>query len=366
MYTENDFRAYELYHHGILGMKWGKKQGPPYPLDASDHSAAEKKAGYKDSIGLKKKGSRNEERYARKEAKSYKKQMNNQVREIASAKMLKSMHEKDLQNWEKRTGWYAGIVKKNSQKGLSDADNYISSGEKELDRLLKEAGEKGYDIDVKQGRTSFQIGTTLFTVPAPEFDVKKKNNNYPDGVKFEVSYDGKERATSSKIEAAGKELASKAQDVDKKFTDLTKQYEKEFTNLKNNKEFKESIIKQIKNDWVLNDDDDEEEKYLVAQMAVEDSIDKYYSKDLKAMTKSFHDSIDNYYNFAQKTTNDLVKDFGDVSVKDAARYETAIGNTLVDLGNAQWVRYLNNHEEIASDNPIYDEIIDEIAKSSFK
>lgn len=26
MYTENDFRAYELYHHGILGQKWGVRR----------------------------------------------------------------------------------------------------------------------------------------------------------------------------------------------------------------------------------------------------------------------------------------------------------------------------------------------------
>lgn len=25
----------ELYHHGILGQKWGVKNGPPYPLNSS-------------------------------------------------------------------------------------------------------------------------------------------------------------------------------------------------------------------------------------------------------------------------------------------------------------------------------------------
>lgn len=34
----------ELKHHGIVGQKWGKRNGPPYPLDDSDLSYAEKKA----------------------------------------------------------------------------------------------------------------------------------------------------------------------------------------------------------------------------------------------------------------------------------------------------------------------------------
>ena len=42
----------ELQHHGILGQKWGKKNGPPYPLSRTgDWSAAERrqhKRNYKD------------------------------------------------------------------------------------------------------------------------------------------------------------------------------------------------------------------------------------------------------------------------------------------------------------------------------
>lgn len=45
-----DARECFLAHHGILGQKWGRKNGPPYPLSASKHSAAEKKAGWQKSL----------------------------------------------------------------------------------------------------------------------------------------------------------------------------------------------------------------------------------------------------------------------------------------------------------------------------
>ena len=54
VYESIEYSPY-LAHHGILGQKWGKQNGPPYPLGASDHSAAEKKAGWSDSLQSSKK-----------------------------------------------------------------------------------------------------------------------------------------------------------------------------------------------------------------------------------------------------------------------------------------------------------------------
>ena len=36
-----------LWHHGILGQRWGKRNGPPYPLSGGAHSQREKKHGTK-------------------------------------------------------------------------------------------------------------------------------------------------------------------------------------------------------------------------------------------------------------------------------------------------------------------------------
>lgn len=46
----------DLQHHGILGQKWGQRNGPPYPLGTGAHSAREKKAGYQKSIKGSEKG----------------------------------------------------------------------------------------------------------------------------------------------------------------------------------------------------------------------------------------------------------------------------------------------------------------------
>lgn len=52
----------ELYHHGIFGQRWGVRNGPPYPLDDEDHSARERKAGWKASLNNSERSSNKKER----------------------------------------------------------------------------------------------------------------------------------------------------------------------------------------------------------------------------------------------------------------------------------------------------------------
>ena len=50
-----------LKHHGILGQKWGKVNGPPYPLGSDQHSTLEKKDNWRKSLN----GANNKKIYER-------------------------------------------------------------------------------------------------------------------------------------------------------------------------------------------------------------------------------------------------------------------------------------------------------------
>ena len=100
----------ELCHHGILGQRWGKKNGPPYPLDASDHSASEKKAGWHKSLD---KMSDDELRQ-----KVYRKNLENQYN-YYSSKVGKSRKANDIIDVAKKGFRTVGNVSNTISKKLS-------------------------------------------------------------------------------------------------------------------------------------------------------------------------------------------------------------------------------------------------------
>jgi len=137
----NDFESNYLAHHGILGMKWGHKNGPPYPLDASDHSSSEKKAGYKKSLG----GGRNESLYSRasKKQKVIKKRDAISLK-AAGHKAMAKIYEINENTYAKSNKTLASMNKaaKNEQlakaKKAQEASNAKKAEKNSIDKRLKE------------------------------------------------------------------------------------------------------------------------------------------------------------------------------------------------------------------------------------
>lgn len=94
-----DAREVYLAHHGILGQKWGRKNGPPYPLDAQDHSASEKKAGWRKSLAAGKaslgKFSKNTKDHVEKAVQQHKEKREEQKREQLAEKKRKILNSGD-------------------------------------------------------------------------------------------------------------------------------------------------------------------------------------------------------------------------------------------------------------------------------
>ena len=137
----------ELYHSGVKGQKWGKQNGPPYPLSANQHSALEKKhgtSGWSKSAqqeakrnpyrSLAEKGTKTDRRLLKKKAKYMKKST---VAQISKNRM----HENVLATRSK----YQPKIDKYTRK----ADKYAY---RSLKKLYKGDTEKTEKLDIKENK----------------------------------------------------------------------------------------------------------------------------------------------------------------------------------------------------------------------
>ena len=186
------------------------------------------------------------------------------------------------------------------------------------------------------------------------------------------------------ITEAGKYLRKQNEVVSKHFDDYSKSYNDDLIKMRKNKNFMSDIKKKFAEDFGGPDQVDDED---LVDLMVYDYVDMYQNKYLSSKTKNsynaFHDGIKQYYDNVKSITEDIVGQYGDQPVaqftttstsgsglftkvtttKHDIRYDDAVKNTLHDIGQSSWLRYLHNHEEIAYiENENYDLLIDAVKK----
>lgn len=191
----------DLQHHGILGQKWGKQNGPPYPLSGSDHSAAEKKAGWKKSLssGAKKaitiasSGARKTAKIGAKVAKSTIKTAGSAARFAGKAALIGTLAGGGPVVGAARLAAYGAIKKKikanAAKRGVTTADQRHKMSDEELNyrvgrlrqenelrRLEAENVDAGRALIRDIGKTAVKTAATGATLYAGKAIVTKRFN----------------------------------------------------------------------------------------------------------------------------------------------------------------------------------------------
>lgn len=133
----NDFESNYLAHHGILGQKWGQKNGPPYPLGASDHSDSEKKAGWRKSIQGKIQNIRRKSKKFQKDQDSY----NKSKTLVERFKNLNKLEEKQLSKKGIPINDDERKEIANLKKSIEFNKKAINENQKICDSLVKKYGD---------------------------------------------------------------------------------------------------------------------------------------------------------------------------------------------------------------------------------
>ena len=180
------YKTDELEHHGILGMHWGKRNGPPYPLGEGDHSASEKKAGWKKSLdGWRKslderRQKKVHEKDVKRKAKYYQKEMNKLQKKESDLFLAKDDYRQFYEKVNRSAGKNLAIDPE-SKKGkqllqesgilkqkMSQIDTYYRENRKQINKLINKMKS---DPDIVY-RTS-----EMFTTRSVNPKLRKEMNN---------------------------------------------------------------------------------------------------------------------------------------------------------------------------------------------
>lgn len=149
-----------LQHHGILGQAWGHINGPPYPLGSGDHSASERKAGWRKSLSS---DSPSKRQYKKALDKVSKEEFKNK----SEAKKLsdkKQKLENKIAKAKKLQDKYSDKISKYDQD-IAKFNENVAKGKSIANGIIKDANKNGYTVasyDVqKLANKGRIIGTTL-------------------------------------------------------------------------------------------------------------------------------------------------------------------------------------------------------------
>ena len=165
--------TYEEYlqHHGITGMRWGKRNGPPYPLLRRNMSYAERKENPASGSDSKEESRRVEV------AKTVKVETPNGEKTVANSKPVKQMSDKELDQTisrMKKEKEYRTLASQDITKGSAWVKGFLGvSGAVALSTIAASAGK---DIgNGVYGKTKSWVLDVIDLFKNGLFDEKKKD-----------------------------------------------------------------------------------------------------------------------------------------------------------------------------------------------
>ena len=217
----------ELYHHGIQGMHWGQRNGPPYPLKDGAHSPEEKRASYAKKIARNEKAAN---RYRLKAAKL----------RVKAAKL----NRKRIKKNDESTSFFSRARRANRKElKASKLEKKAAKRERTALKLKK----KMSDIDIKaaaEAMSMFGSANGKKTWAERRADAKKAKQRMKNLKKArDVRQKNKEMA-ERKEEILRK---GSAQDIRKIRDQLTEEdYKRVFTRLDNENKLEQRINQNVK------------------------------------------------------------------------------------------------------------------------